>query len=74
MEASTASESAITSAQAVEYLSARHNLEYNEEYLNQLAREGKAPSHKVGRHRMYRPSLLDQWALGEWNPEPVTEG
>lgn len=66
MEASTASESAITPAQAVEYLREKHNLDYSEEYLNQLARQGDAPSHKVGRNRMYRPSLLDAWALGEW--------
>lgn len=66
MEASTASESAITTAQAVEYLREKHNLEYNAEYLDQLARQGDAPSHKVGRHRRYRRSLLDAWALGEW--------
>lgn len=67
MESSTASESAITPAQAVEYLKKTHNLEYSEEYLQRLARAGEVPSHKVGRHRMYRRSLLDQWALGEWS-------
>lgn len=74
MEAPGASESAITPAQAVEHLREKHNLEYAEEYLNQLARDGQAPSHKVGRHRMYRRSLLDQWALGEWKPQSATDG
>ncbi len=69
METSAASESAITPAQAVEYLKERHSLDYSEEHLQRLARQGEAPSHKVGRHRMYRRSLLDQWALGEWSPE-----
>lgn len=69
METSTASESAITPAQAVEYLKDQHNIEYSEDHLQRLARQGDVPSHKVGRHRMYRRSLLDQWALGEWSPE-----
>lgn len=69
MESSTATESAITPTQAVEYLKGTHNIEYSEEHLQRLARAGEVPSHKVGRHRMYRRSLLDQWALGEWSPE-----
>lgn len=68
MEVPVASESAITPAQAVEYLSEHHNLYFSEEHLQRLARAGDAPSHKVGRARMYRRSLLDRWALGEWTP------
>lgn len=71
MESTTASESAITPAQAVEYLRERHSLEYSEEHLQKMARAGEVPSHKVGRHRRYRISLLDAWALGEWTPEPT---
>ena len=74
MEAPTASESAITPVQAVEYLRDTHSLEYSEEHLQRLARAGEVPSHKVGRFRMYRRSLLNQWALGEWAPEPATTG
>ena len=69
MEAYTATESAITPTQAVAYLREKHNMGYSEEHLNRLARAGEAPSHKVGRKRMYRRSLLDAWALGEWVPE-----
>jgi len=68
MEDPTASETALTPAQAVEYLRETHNLEYSEEHLQRLARTGEAPSHKVGRNRMYRRSLLNAWALGEWVP------
>lgn len=64
-----ATEAAMTPGAAVEYLREVHSLEYNERYLNGLARKGLAPSHKVGRNRMYRRSLLDAWALGEWKPE-----
>ena len=69
MDTTTATESAITPEQAIEYLREKHSLEYSEEHLQRLARLGEAPSHKVGRNRMYRRSLLDSWALGEWTPE-----
>ena len=65
----TETESALTTSQAVRHLSATHSIDFTEAYLDQLARDGKAPSHKVGRKRMYRPSLLDQFALGEWTPD-----
>ena len=66
MEAPAASESAITVGQASEYLRDKHSIEYSEEYLMQKAQRGEVPSHKVGRNRMFRRSLLDSWALGEW--------
>lgn len=66
MESSTATESAITPQQAIEHLKKKHSIDYSEEHLQRLARGGEVPSHKVGRNRMYRRSLLDQWALGEW--------
>ena len=73
MEAYTATESAITPTQAVAYLREKHNMGYSEEHLNRLARAGEAPSHKVGRKRMYRRSLLDAWALGEWSTEDASD-
>lgn len=60
-------------AQAVTYLRDRHSLKYNAEYLQLLARQGKVPSHKVGKNVRFRPSLLDQWALGEWRPKKVPQ-
>ncbi len=66
------SEPALTVDKAVDYLSTKHGLKYSERHLTRLAVRGEAPSHKVGRNRLYRASLLDAWALGEWSrPEPV---
>lgn len=59
---------ALNTSQATEYLRDRHGIDYSDEYLQRLARSGAVPSHKVGQYRMFRASLLDSWALGEWQP------
>jgi excisionase family DNA binding protein len=69
MNTSTASESAMTAEEAVEYIREKHSLDYHVEVFRRKARAGEIPSHKVGRYRRFRPSLLDQWALGEWPPD-----
>ncbi len=69
MDSTTSTETALTAEQAVAYLIDRHSIDLAARTLEQRARAGTAPSHLVGRNRMYRASLLDQWALGEWEAD-----
>ena len=68
MISDAASDSVIDTQAAVTYLREKHGIEYSADRLQRRANLGLMPSHKVGKYRRYRTSLLDQWALGEWEP------
>jgi hypothetical protein len=75
MNTTNASESAMTAEEAVEYIREKHALDYNLDVFRRKAVKGEIPSHKVGRYRRFRPSLLDRWALGEWpSDSPPSNG
>lgn len=69
MEPEATSAEVMTTEEAAAYLRKVHGVEYHVQSLSRLANAGEIPSHKVGRYRKYRRSLLDKWALGEWTPD-----
>jgi excisionase family DNA binding protein len=39
-----------------------------------LFREGKLPSHKIGRHGRFRQKAMDRWLKAMWANEPGSGG
>lgn len=66
MNEPAASERALDKEGAATYLREQHSLRISASRVERKAQKGELPSYKVGKQRLYRPSLLDKYALGEW--------